>query len=227
MREGRTLKVVLILGLVSSIIVNAVVLWDNQGLRLSKGELDKNHQDLLASFDELKTSFDELNQTYWDKSYQDLLASSEELKASFDELKTSFDELNQTNWEMEIRYSDLEASFLDLFNDPFSPPVSKLQAILIALEHGGWNSSNLRGQVVIVSMEYIRFWATKMGTGFEVLYEVKNPISDYSPFVEDDITYRYIWCVIITQAGPWRTIPPPRSYFVDAATGEIVPKGTF
>jgi Na+-transporting NADH:ubiquinone oxidoreductase subunit NqrC len=100
MREGGTLKVVLILGLVSSMIVNAVVLWDNQGLRLSKGELDRSYQDLTASFDELNVSFDEL--------------------------KASFDDLNQTNWEMEIRYSDLEASFLGLFDDPFSPPVPKL-----------------------------------------------------------------------------------------------------
>jgi hypothetical protein len=208
-------------------IVNAVVLWDNRGLRLSKGELDKSYQGLKASFDELETSFDELNQTYWDKSYQDLLASFDELKASFDELKTSFDELNQTNWEMEIKYLDLEASFLGLFDDPFSPPVSKFQAILMALEHGGWNSSNLRGLVVTASLDYMRFWATKMGSGFEVLHEVKNPVSDYSPVVEGDITYRYVWYVIVAQAGPWRTIPPPGSYFVDAATGEIVPRGMF
>jgi len=192
MGERGALKVVLIFGLIVSMVVNAVVLWDNQGLRLLKGESDKSYQDLLASFDELKTSFDVLN---------------------------------QTSWELEIKYSDLEASFLGLFEDPLSPPVSKLQAILLALEHEGWNSSNLRGLVVITSLEYIRFWDTEKGSGFEVLHEVKNPVSDYSPVVEGDITYRYVWYVIVAQAGPWRTIPPPGSYFVDAATGEIVPWG--
>lgn len=151
-----------------------------------------------------------------DKSYQDLTAS-------FDELKASFDELNQTNWEIEIRYSDLEASFLGLFDDPFSTPVSKLQAIQIALEHEGWNSLNLRGLVVTASLEYVCFWATKMGSGFEVLHEVKNPVSDYSPDVDLERAYRYVWYVIVAQAGSGRSIPPLGSYFVDAATGEGFP----
>jgi hypothetical protein len=64
MREGGTLKVVLILGLVFSMIINAVPLWDNQGLRLSKGELEEGYTDLENSFKELKASLDELNSTY-------------------------------------------------------------------------------------------------------------------------------------------------------------------
>ena len=163
MREGGTIKVALILGLVVSMIVNAIVLWDDYRLRLSKGELEQ-------------------------------------------------------------KYSDLEASFLGLFDDPFSPPVSKLQAILIALEHGGWKSSNLRGLVVTAVLQYMRFWSDG-GAGGEVLHEVRNPVSDYSSVVEGDTTYRYVWCVTVREPGPGRTIPPPGFYIVDAATGEIVPYG--
>ena len=191
MGERGALKVVLIFGLMVSMVVNAVVLWDNQGLRLSKGESDKSYQDLLASFDELKASFDVLN---------------------------------QTSWELEIKYSDLEASFLGLFDDPLSPPVSKLQAIMIALEHGGWSSSNLRGMVVTANLKYVRFWVDD-GSGYEVLHEVEEPVSDYSPVVEGDTTYRYVWGVTVRELGPGRTIPPPGFYIVDAAMGEIVPWG--
>ena len=161
MREGGTLKVVLILCLAASVIVNAVVLWYDYRLRLSKGKLEQ-------------------------------------------------------------KYSDLEASFLGLFDDPFSPPVSKPQAILIALEHGEWKSSNLRGMVVTSSLKYVRFWVDD-GSGYEVLHEVKEPVSDYSPVAEGEATYRYVWGVIVRRVGMGITIPPSGLYIVDAATGEIVP----
>jgi len=129
--------------------------------------------------------------------------------------------LRLSKGELEQKYSDLEEGFLALFDDPLSPPVSKLQAILIALEQGGWSSSNLRGMVVTASLKYVRFWVDD-GSGGEVLHEVEEPVSDYSPVVEGDSTYRYVWGVTVREQGPGRTIPPPGSYFVDAATGEIV-----
>lgn len=191
MEEKRALKITLILGLSISLIVNAVVLWEDHELRLSREKLDRDYRDLNASFVELRASSDELNRTIQ---------------------------------EMKIKYSDLKASFLGLFDDPFHPPVSKLQAIMIALEHGGWNSSNLGGMVVTASLEYMRFWATEGGSGGEVLQEVREPVSDYSPVVEGDATYRYVWYVIVRRAGPpWPM--PTGLYIVDAATGEIVPWG--
>ena len=190
MGEKGALKIALILGLSISLIVNAVVLWEDHELRLSKKELDRDYRDLQASFVELRASSDELNRTIQ---------------------------------EMKITYSDLEESFLGLFDDPFRPPVSKLQAILISLEYGGWNNSNLRGMTVTASLEYMRFLATEGGSGGEVLHEVRELVSDYSPVVEGDATYRYVWYVIVRRAGPAWSIPPPGLYIVDAATGEIVP----
>jgi hypothetical protein len=197
MGEGGALKVVLIFGLIVSLIVNAVVLWDNRELRLSKEEVGESYTDLENSFDELKASLDGLNSTYC--------------------------ELNSTYRELSIKYSDLEKSYLGLFDDPLSPPVSKLQAIDIALEHGRWNSSNLRGKVVTAGLWYMRFWAEDVSVVVvEVPHEVEEPVSDYSPVVEGDVTYRYVWHVVVEKAGPIKGIPPPGLYYVDAATGEIV-----
>ena len=132
--------------------------------------------------------------------------------------------LRLSKGELEQEYSDLEGSFLALFDDPLSPPVSKLQAINIALEHGGWDSSNLGGMVVTASLRYVRFWVDD-GSGGEVLHEVVEPVSDYSPVFEGDTTHRYVWYVTVRRAGPGITIPPSGLYVVDAATGELVPWG--
>ena len=197
MGERGALRGWLAFGLVASLILNAVILLDDRGVRLSKDELEEGYMDLENSFKELKASLDGLNSTYC--------------------------ELNSTYRELGIKYSDLEKSYLDLFDDPLSPPVSKLQAIDIALEHGGWNSSNLRGKVVTAGLWYMRFWAEDVSVVVvEVPHEVEEPVSDYFPVVEGDLTYRYVWHVVVEKAGPIKSIDPPGLYYVDAATGEIV-----
>ena len=49
MGEGGALKVVLILGLIVSLVVNAVALLDNRELRLSKEEVGESYTDLENS----------------------------------------------------------------------------------------------------------------------------------------------------------------------------------
>jgi hypothetical protein len=195
--ERGALKGWLAFGLVASLILNAVIFLDDRGVRLSKDELEEGYTDLENSFKELKASLDGLNSTYC--------------------------ELNSTYRELGIKYSDLEKRYLGLFDDPLSPPVSKLQAIDIAMEHGGWDSSNLRGKVVTAGLWYMRFWAEDVSVVVvEVPHEVEEPVSDYSPVVEGDVTYRYVWHVVVEKAGSIKSIPPPGLYYVDAATGEIV-----
>jgi hypothetical protein len=202
--ERGTLKGWLAFGLVASLILNAVMLLDDRDLRLSKDELEEGYTGLENSFDELKASLDELNRTYC-------------------ELNSTYWELGINYSDLEFKYSDLEERFLGLFDDPFSPPVSKLQAIDIALEHGGWNSSNLREKVVTAGLWYMRFWAEDVSVVVvELPHEVEEPVSDYSPVVEGNVTYRYVWHVVVEKAGPIKGIPPPGLYYVDAGTGEIV-----
>ena len=125
--------------------------------------------------------------------------------------------------EMNSKYSELEQSYLGLFDDPFRSPISKLQSIHISLEHGGWNNLNMKDMIVTASLKHMRFWFGEGRFGGEVLYELKEPISDYSPVFEDNEAYRYVWYVIVSEAGFAKSVPPPGMYLVDAATGEIVP----
>jgi hypothetical protein len=113
----------------------------------------------------------------------------------------------------------------------FSPPVSVYHALRIALESDGWNESLLINDTVHVSLDYYEFINhSPMGWGFQWLHAVTQPVEDYSP-VEDNETYanltyttvyRYVWAINVI---PIYRLFPHGSwlYFVDAATGEIVP----
>lgn len=102
-----------------------------------------------------------------------------------------------------------------------SPPISKPEAIHLALEYGRWNETTLKDMVVGATLYYMKFWRK----GLEGLYEVAEPVSDYSPVRIDDVTYRYVWVVSTRRVGPVQSAPPPgyALYYVDAATGEVIP----
>ena len=125
--------------------------------------------------------------------------------------------------EMNIKYSELEQSYLELFDDPFQAPISKLKSVHISLEFGGWNNLNMKDMIVTASLKHMRFWDGDGRFGGEVLNDVVEPVSDYSPVFEGVDTYRYVWYVIVSRAGRSKSVPPPGIYLVDAATGEIVP----
>lgn len=135
-------------------------------------------------------------------------------------------------------------------NYSFSPPISKYQAIDIALASDGWNQSSLENMTVHATLEKMVFYTngsalldyadkenvTLTGypsasdpsigtmTGFESLGEVTAPIDNYQPQFYDQVTVRYIWSITVTQNGG-STIPPAGLSFVDASSGEIVPVG--
>jgi len=157
--------------------------------------------------------------------HQGLQRSNDELHNSYLDLRSSYEKLNRTYQELNQNYVELKGAYLELLDDPFSPPISKLQAIEIALKHGGWNITNLKGMLVTATLEYRLFILTTKEWGTGHIYDVKEPVSDFTPVVDGSTTYRYIWHVIIRKIGPGRSIPPPGFYFIDAATGEIIPKG--
>jgi len=107
-------------------------------------------------------------------------------------------------------------------NYNFSPPITMYQALIIALEGEGWNASALiqDNRTVSVELIYVEFHRTPTNAGFDVLHEVTQPPTDYSPLKINYTTYRYTWYITIHH------VPPPCmvsfNYQVDAATGEIV-----
>lgn len=125
-------------------------------------------------------------------------------------LGRSYDELRQS-------YEELSLSFA------LQPPISKSQAIDIAIRYGGWSEATLKGREITATLCYARFYAgTESYNGFEVLYRVAEPVSDYSQVHIADETYRYIWWVIVQQEPKPVHAPPPSHYIIDATTGEVI-----
>jgi hypothetical protein len=150
-------------------------------------------------------------------------------------LRTDLEEqlTKMTNLESYLR------AYTDLIDSNVKPPITKLEAVAIALSSDSWNSSSLRGLEVSASLAYVRFFYANSGErGCEVLRDVNEPVDDYSPRMEYNVTnpwgfnpldkgtmwYRYVWIVVVDQPGPMHSIPPPAYYYVDASSGEIIPR---
>ena len=121
-------------------------------------------------------------------------------------------------------YAEFNKTPTPAYNYNFSPPISMYHALLIALESGGWNATSLSDMTVRVSLEYMEFTNSSWLTGSLVLHDVTQPAKDYSPVQVDSTTYRYIWDIVV-ENNVGLQMPPPGLYYVDVATGEIVPTG--
>jgi len=136
-------------------------------------------------------------------------------------------------------YDEFNKTPTPSYNYSFSPPVSMYRALIIALESGGWNAESLKNMRLYVELDYDAFYenlSTPSGwmtlgndtfrtsppaTGFALLYPVTQPPVDWSPQKVDNVTYRYVWTIIV-QYSKGFGIPPPGYYYVDAATAELV-----
>jgi hypothetical protein len=142
--------------------------------------------------------------------------------------------------EQSTKLTNLESylhAYTNLFDSNVKPPITKLEAVAIALSSDNWNSSSLRGLEVSASLTYVRFFYAKNEAGFEYLHDVNEPVDDYSLRAEYNVTdpwgsnplrkgtmwYRYVWVVTVHESVPGRSIPPPAYYYVDASSGEIIP----
>ena len=150
--------------------------------------------------------------------------------------------LQPRNYSMSY-YDEFDKTPATLYNYSFSPPVSMNQALLIALESGGWSAESLKNMTLHVELDYYAFFenlSTPSGwialgngtfrtnppvTGSVGLYHVTQPPLDWSPQQIANITYRYIWTIIVENSSPILSIPPAGYYYVDAATAELVPTG--
>jgi hypothetical protein len=100
-------------------------------------------------------------------------------------------------------------------------------ALRIALESDGWNESYLINMTVSVFLYYCEITHTPISNGIQWLYEVTQPVEDYSPVEVNNTSgnsttiYRYLWTINVDQNyPPYHTVD---LLLVDAATGEIVP----
>ena len=136
-------------------------------------------------------------------------------------------------------------------NYSFSPPISKYYAIDLALASDGWSQSSLQNMTVHAKLQNMLFYTNGSAlleyadkanvtltmlpnrnlpnlndmSGTETLGEVTAPVDNYPPQYYGQVTVRYIWSIVITPNGDGIQIPPPGVYYVNAATGELVPTG--
>lgn len=139
--------------------------------------------------------------------------------------------------EFRKQYGDVT---LDTPTYNFSPPVTMYHALNTALI-GDWNATILQNRTIHVSLDYLRFWSDSIITkcpydnttvgpsgGTEILSTVTQPVCNYSAVTVSNetvtSTYRYVWCITITENGKIPGCPNPMCW-VDASTAEILPMG--
>lgn len=144
------------------------------------------------------------------------------------------------NQKLHRLYDEVYQTYLStIAPTTISPPISKPEAIHIALEYGGWNETTLKDMLATATLYYVKFdprYVEYRGAerilhgGVEKLYRVTEPVSDYSPVRVEmwygNVTYRYVWVVGIMPlyeiVHHVLSVPPSGLYYVDAATGEVV-----
>jgi hypothetical protein len=130
-------------------------------------------------------------------------------------------------------YNEFDKTPTTSYNYSFSPPVSMYQALLIALQSGGWTASSLTNMTIHVELDYCAFGVNC--SLFEQIYPVTSPPANWFPQQVNNaklpngvdgsynVTYRYVWTIIVEYSTPTFSIPPAGYYYVDAATAELVP----
>ena len=114
-------------------------------------------------------------------------------------------------------------------NYDFSPPVTMFRALRIALRSDDWDAAALSNMTVRVYLEYAKFGNASAGypVNLEIFHEVTEPAESYVPVEVNGTTNRYIWSIVVDDTaflGTFHT-PPRGLYWVDVATGELIPHG--
>ncbi|MDG6222895.1 MAG: hypothetical protein IAX21_04235 [Candidatus Bathyarchaeota archaeon] len=150
---------------------------------------------------------------------------------------------NQLKDDFDAYYNEFGNVIVESISYNFSPPVSMYKALKIALEHGGWNTTSLENMTVGVYLDYRQFWSNSTvttpegftthipGSGSHLVCSITQPVDDYSVVTvgnsTSNMTYRYIWSIVVTHKSGVVSLPPPGLYWIDAATAEIIPTRPF
>jgi hypothetical protein len=106
---------------------------------------------------------------------------------------------------------------MDLFFSTVNPPITKPEAVRIALNYGNWTQEKLSGKPITAVLKWIivSHFDGHISV-FELNREVTQPKDDYSPKQEGELVFRYAWQVVVAFTEPYDT-----EYWVDASTGEV------
>ncbi|MBN2260685.1 MAG: hypothetical protein JW702_09070 [Clostridiales bacterium] len=145
---------------------------------------------------------------------------------------------NRLKDDFDAYYNEFANVTVESISYNFSPPVSMYRALKIALEHGVWNTTSLENMTVGVYLDYRQFWSNSTvnsssfttmfpGSGSHLVSSITQPVDDYSAVTvgnsTSNMTYRYIWSIVVKPKSGGVCLPPPGLYWIDAATAEIIP----
>jgi hypothetical protein len=151
-----------------------------------------------------------------------LYSSNQQLTSTVNNLNQSFNDLNQRYLTLNQSYAQM-IDDIDHFNSQvnqnstFLTPISKSQAISIALAYGGWNATSLRGQIVVANLDHVTY---NSSADWYERVTVVEPVADYSRITDGPMESWYEWVIFIGNAGPYPFIHT--GYYVDAVTGQIL-----
>ena len=155
----------------------------------------------------------------------------QQMNLDFDNLNQSYNNLNQSYNDLNQSYLALNQTYVQLIDDinhyndvinqnsVFRTPISKSQAIRIALAISGWNATSIRGKTVGATLQYMTITKVGLGESWQIS-DVEEPAESYSPVQNGAITYRYVWCVFFSSPEP--NIDTQAGNLIDASSGEIL-----
>jgi len=117
----------------------------------------------------------------------------------------------------------IQQGYRDLFFSNIIPPITKPDAVRIALNYANWTDEELSGKMITATLKWIVVSNIEGHTSvFESIRDVTQPRDDYSPKYEGGLVFRYAWQVVVAFV-----IPSDLEYWVDASTGEFFTSSAF
>lgn len=127
--------------------------------------------------------------------------------------------------DTELYYQTLQHIQADNINNTFAPPVSMYRALTTGFEYTGWTHDQIMElNATRVDIKLVYGYIDQASHRTVIAGALATPRADYSRFVVDGITYRYMWQIVAyNEASDLMPLTHDGYCLVDAVTGESLP----
>lgn len=133
--------------------------------------------------------------------------------------RDKFDRADPIGLEAMAYYTKFGVTPTTNANSLYSPPISMFKALQLTLEGYGFNKTSISGKEIDAQLMVMQ--TTTDGRLISINPLTSMP-SDYSVVVENDVIYKYIWQITITQTHKEPAYTMLKLGLRDALTGQIV-----
>ena len=132
---------------------------------------------------------------------------------------------NAQRSENGLYHQTLQHIQADNINNTFAPPVNMYQALLIGFQNTGWTHDTLMElNATRVDIKLVYGHIDQASNTTVIAGALVTPVADYSHFVVDGVTYRYMWQIVAyNEAADLMPLTHNGYCLVDAVTGESLP----